>query len=156
MLKCQRRVATVIVRPWISTYITDETRNEVAYVKLQVQMIVFPKCGIFRSSSHSNTFDGKGLVCTKVSLKLRGPHYSGTLQGNTASFTKSIPRLLKCDGNLILLSSKNYEPMSTNSCTWHDSCAVVVCTKYSRDIIKKNAFTLKRNFQWIWIMMDMR
>ena len=39
-------------------------------------------------------------------------------------------------------------------CTWRDSCAVVVCTKFCKDIIPYNGVTLKTSFHQIWITTE--
>ena len=41
-----------------------------------------------------------------------------------------------------------------NFCTWHDSCAVVVCKKFCTDMIPYNGVTLKPNFHRICITME--
>ena len=39
-------------------------------------------------------------------------------------------------------------------CTWHDSCAVMACAKFSSDMMPYNGVTLKPIFHQIWIMME--
>ena len=41
-----------------------------------------------------------------------------------------------------------------NFCTWHDSCAVVVCKKFCTDMIPYNGVTLKPNFHRICNTME--
>ena len=41
--------------------------------------------------------------------------------------------------------------IATKFCTWHDSCAVVACTKICCDLMASNGFTARRIFHRIWI-----
>ena len=46
------------------------------------------------------------------------------------------------------------EVIAMKFCTWHDSCVVMTCAKFCRDMILYNGVTMKRIFHWIWIMME--
>ena len=46
------------------------------------------------------------------------------------------------------------EPIGTNCCTWHDSCAVLASAKVCNSIIAMNRITVKQSFNLIWIVME--
>ena len=38
--------------------------------------------------------------------------------------------------------------------TWHDSCTVVACVKFCRDMVPSDGVTVRSIFHWIWITME--
>ena len=67
-------------------------------------------------------------------------------------------KILRHNSNSIIISlysDPNLQKMITSRfCTWHDSNAVVACTKTCSDLSTRNKVSAKRSFHEIWIVLE--